>query len=166
MDSQYYEQLVPFKSSILMKILKVVSIIGIIISILFTAASLIGGLVGLVVMGVLFYFSNQEAGKEYEYVYVDGDISFDAIYNKARRKTKWAIAWDEIKLVCRADASELEGYRQKNAKIYNFTSKSDDDGTVYVLVSESGGSFTMTYFEPCKEMLEMMWRKSPSKVKR
>ena len=115
---------------------------------------------------VLFWFSNQEAGKEYEYVYIDGDISFDAVYNKSRRQTKGKTDWEETRLVCRAGSPELEGYRQKNAKIRNFTGNDKNAQNIYAIVTEAGGTPVITLFEPADAMLEMMWRKSPSKVKR
>lgn len=166
MESQYYEHLVHCRTPFLMQFLRVFSVVGFVLAILFCAVSFLPGLGCCVLMAVLFWFSNQEAGKEYEYVYVDGDISFDAVYNKSRRKTKGSTSWEETKLVCRAGAPELEGYRQKNARVQDFTSKRKESQDVYALVTEAGGSPVITYFEPAPQMLEMMWRKSPSKVKR
>lgn len=166
MESQYYEHLVNCKPQILMKAVSVISAIGFIISMLLISGSFILGLIGCVVMAVIFWFSRQESGKDYEYVYIDGDISFDAIYNKSRRKTKAKTSWEDTKFVCRANAPELEGYRQKHAKIQNFTSNDKDARGVYAVVTEKDGTPVITYFEPAEEMLEMMWRKAPSKVKR
>ena len=164
MESQYFEHLVHCKASLLVQILRVLSVAGFVFSFILMATSIIVGIIGCVLMGLLFWYSNQEAGKEYEYVYVDGDISFDAIYNKSRRKNKAKTSWEETKLVCRTDAPELEGYRQKNAKVQSFTG-SNKEG-IYALVTEAGGAPVITYFEPAQEMLEMMWRKLPSRVKR
>ena len=164
MESQYYEHLVHCKASPLVQILRVLSVVGFVFSFILMTTSIIVGIIGCVLMGLLFWFSNQEAGKEYEYVYVDGDISFDAIYNKSRRKNKAKTSWEETKLVCRTDAPELEGYRQKNAKVQSFTGSSKEG--IYALVTEAGGVPVITYFEPAQQMLEMMWRKSPSRVKR
>ena len=166
MESQYYEHLVHCKASIFMQIARVVSVVGFIISILLMPSSFFVGIIGCILMAVAFWFSNQEAGKEYEYVYVDGDISFDAVYNKSRRKTKGKTSWEETRLVCKAGSPELEGYRQKNAKIQNFTSNNKNSGNVYAIITEAGGVPSITFFEPAPEMLEMMWRKSPMKVKR
>ncbi|MDD7389113.1 MAG: hypothetical protein PUG60_05535 [Lachnospiraceae bacterium] len=166
MESQYYEHLVHCKTPLSVQLLRVVSVVGFVFSFVLMATSAIIGLIGCVLMGVLFWYSNQEAGKEYEYIYVDGDISFDAIYQKSRRKNKGKTSWEETKLVCRAGAPELEGYRQKNAKVQSFTGKGKNEDGVYALVTEAGGTPVITYFEPAQEMLEMMWRKSPSKVKR
>lgn len=165
MESQYYEHLVSCKPQVLMKIIRILSAIGFIFSLLLIVASTVVGLVGCVVMAVIFWFSSREVGKDYEYVYVDGDISFDAIYNKSRRKTKGKTSWDETRLVCKKGAPELEGYRQKNASVQNFTSNDESCGEVYAIVTEGEGRLTITYFEPAQEMLEMMWRKGPSKVK-
>lgn len=166
MESQYYEHLVHCKASIFMQIARVISVVGFIFSILLMASSFLVGIIGCVLMAVAFWFSNQEVGKEYEYVYVDGDISFDAVYHKSRRKTKGKTSWDETRLVCKGNSPELEGYRQKNAKIQNFTSNNKNSQDVYAIITESGGVPAITLFEPAPEMLEMMWRKSPMKVKR
>ena len=166
MESQYYEHLVNCKPQVLMKVVSVVSIIGFILSLLLIPASFLFGIIGCIVMGVICWYSRRESGKDYEYVYVDGDISFDAIYNKAKRKTKGKASWEDIKLICRGNAPELEGYRQKNARVQNFTSGDKNSSDVYALVMEKEGNSTIIYFEPAKEMLEMMWRKGPSKVQR
>lgn len=166
MESQYYEHLVNCKPQVLMKAVSIVSVIGFIISMLLTAASFILGIIGCVVMGVIFWFSRQESDKDYEYVYIDGDISFDAIYNKSRRKTKAKTSWEDTRIICKAGSPELEGYRQKNARVQNFTSNDKDARNVYAVVTEKEGKLSIIYFEPAEEMLEMMWRKAPSKVKR
>lgn len=166
MESQYYEHLVHCKSPVLMQIVKVVSVVGFVFSLLLLGSSFIFAIIGCVFMGLIFWYSYQETGKDYEYVYVDGDISFDAIYHKSRRKTKAKTSWEETKLVCRANAPQLEGYRQKGAKIRNFTSGESHNEKMYALVTEQQGNPIVTYFEPAEEMLEMMWRKSPSKVSR
>lgn len=166
MESQYYEHVVHCKTSIFVQLARVISVVGFVFSILLASVSIIMGIIGCVLTAVLFWFSNQEAGKEYEYVYIDGDISFDAVYNKSRRKTKGKTDWEETRLVCRAGSPELEGYRQKNAKIRNFTGNDKNAQNIYAIVTEAGGTPVITLFEPADAMLEMMWRKSPSKVKR
>ncbi len=168
MESQYYEHLVACKTPVLMKAARIFSIVAFVASLLFLMPnSLIIGIVGCVLMGVVFWLSNQETSKEYEYVYIDGDISFDAVYNKSKRKNKGKTSWEETKLICRSDAPELEGYRQRGAKEVDFTSgDAQNEKAVYVMVVEKQGEFKIVYFEPAPEMLEMMWRKAPSKVKR
>lgn len=166
MESQYYEHLVQCKPQVLMKVIRIIAVIGFIFSMLLIPGATIIGIIGCLVMAVIFWFSNQEADKDYEYVYIDGDISFDAIYNKSRRKTKAKTSWDETKLVCKAGSPELEGYRQQNAKVQNFTGNDKDAKGVYAIVTDNEGTLVITYFEPAEEMLEMMWRKAPSKVKR
>ncbi|MDO5409260.1 MAG: hypothetical protein Q4F21_02270 [Lachnospiraceae bacterium] len=167
MESQYYEHLVQCRPQPLMKLVKVISMVGFIFSLLMAPGALIAGIAGCLAMGATFWFSNREVGKEYEYVYIDGDISFDEIYNKSRRKTKLKTSWEETRLVCRADSPELNGYRQKNAKVQNFASRDKaNESRVYALLTEKQGTYMIVYFEPAEDMLEMMWRKSPSKVKK
>lgn len=166
MESQYYEHLVRCKPQVLMQVVKVISGIVFVFSLLLMMSSAFIGLVGCIVAAVIFWFSSREVGKDYEYVYIDGDISFDAIYNKSRRKTKGKTSWDETRLVCKKEAPELEGYRQKNASVQDFTSNDKNARGVYAIVTDSEGKSTITYFEPSEEILEMMWRKGPSKVKR
>ena len=166
MESQYYEHIVRCKPSMAAKLLRIVSIVVFILSLLMFSAGILFALAGCLVMGGLFWYSNREAGKEFEYVYVDGDISFDAVYNKSKRKSQLKTKWEETKLVCRGNAPELEGYRQKNAKTQNYTSNMKPMKDVYALVIEREGVPIIVYCEPADEMIEMMWRKAPSKVKR
>lgn len=168
MESQYYEHLVKCKSPIVMQAVKVCSIAAFLISLLFIIPfSLIPGIAGCVLMAVFFWISTRETGKEYEYVYIDGDISFDVVYCKSKRKCKEKVTWEEIKRICPADALELEGYRQHGAKqVYFISGANKADEKVYALVVQRRENEMLIFFDAAPEMLEMMWRKSPSKVKR
>jgi hypothetical protein len=165
MESQYFEHLVKCNVPILVKIARILSIAGEILFALLVPVSPVMGIAGCILMAAAFWFINREAGKEYEYIYVDGDISFDTIYNRSKRKTQCKTSWEEIKLVCKAGSPELEGYCQKNAPLRNYTSHDGNFQDVYALVTEKSGTPMVIYFEPAPEMLEMMCKKAPFKVK-
>lgn len=166
MESQYYEQLVSCKANSIMKIINIMSIVGLVVAVSSILVSVMAASLGIVAMGIIFWFSRRQLNKEYEYVYIEGDIAFDAVFAKSKRKSKLKVKWEEIKLVCKANAPELEGYRRKNAKVREFTSQMNDINSCYALAVEQMGNYMIVYFEPVPELLDMMWKKGPSKVKK
>ena len=79
MESQYYEHLVHCRTPFLMQFLRVFSVVGFVLAILFCSVSFFLGLGCCALMAVLFWFSNQEAGKEYESL-----LSFPVEYHPCR----------------------------------------------------------------------------------
>ncbi len=103
----------------------------------------------------------------YEYVYVDGQIDFDAIYSGSARKHLFRVDMDKIDVVAPLGSSELAGYEHLNLKAKNFSSYDKaNESKQYVIIAKGNTDSTheKIIFEPSEEMLTMMKKKSPRKI--
>ncbi|WP_167958199.1 DUF6106 family protein [Anaerosporobacter faecicola] len=103
---------------------------------------------------------------EYEYIYCDGQIDFDRISGKAKRKRMLRIDMDQVEIVAPATSHALDSYKNNtNFKLKNYSSLRKDV-TPYVIYYASGETKTKILFEPSSKMLDCMKYKAPRKVMR
>ena len=100
---------------------------------------------------------------EWEYVYVDGQIDFDKIMGKVKRKNKLRIDLSQVEVVAPLHSHELDSYQNKNMKVKNFTS-GDRDVKPYVMIGTYKEELVKIYFEPNDKMKTAMKLKAPRKV--
>jgi hypothetical protein len=116
----------------------------------------------LLVMAVVLVFPRLNI--EYEYVYCDGQLDFDRISGKMKRKRMLRIDMEQVEIVGREDAHELDSYRNNtNFTLKNFTSL-QRDAKPYAIYYSSGDKKYKILFEPSEKMLSCMKSKSPRKV--
>ena len=48
---------------------------------------------------------------DYEYIYVDGQIDFDRITGKSKRKTMLRIDFEQVEIMAPSDSSALDSYK-------------------------------------------------------
>ena len=80
---------------------------------LLTAFVSLLGLVLLAAVGVAAYFVHTGLSVEYEYLFVEGDLSIDRILAKSRRKKVLECRKDEIQIVAPSDSYMLKDYEKK-----------------------------------------------------
>lgn len=118
------------------------------------------GVVGIVLL-VLFL---PNFNVEYEYVYVDGQIDFDRIAAKSRRKTLLRIQMEQVEQVAPAGSHALDSYQHiRDIKVKDFSS-GDPNAKVYEMIHREGEKTTKIRFEPSEKMLSCMKMKAPRKI--
>ena len=114
------------------------------------------------IMAISFIFPRLNV--EYEYVYCDGQIDFDRISGKAKRKRLLRIDMEQVEIVAPETSHALDSYRNnKSYTLKNFSSLKKD-AKPYAIYSISGESRYKILFEPSEKMLECMRYKAPRKV--
>lgn len=100
---------------------------------------------------------------EYEYVYCDGQIDFDRISGKAKRKRMLRIDMEQVEAVGPLNAHELDSLRNNTSyALKNYTSLRKD-AKIYEAYY-SGDKRYRILFEPSQKMLDCMKNKAPRKV--
>ncbi len=99
------------------------------------------------VCGVAGYFMVMETSVEYEYLYVDREISIDKITGKSRRKNIGKFDTERLEILAPVGSYHLDGYRSRNLsqKDYSIGYETQPDrrymmvydGKVKVLLSPS-----------------------------
>ncbi len=120
--------------------------------------------VGAIAFAMVAYFVLPNFDLEYEYLYIDKEISIDKIMSKEKRKHVMTIDLNKMEVIAPVKSHELDQYKARGLKTYDFTSGSED-ARVYTIVYENGGNGTaMVNIEPNEEMLRAIKNVFPRKV--
>ena len=121
-------------------------------------------LIGTVVFAAVAYFFLPRLDIEYEYLYLDKEISIDKIMSKEKRKHVYTVDLNKMEIIAPANSHELDSHKARGAKVYDFTSGCED-ARVYSIVYASGGEgVVLVNFEPNEEMLRAIRTVFPRKV--
>ena len=114
-----------------------------------------------VIAGVFFLFPRLNV--EYEYVFVDGQIDFDRIMGKAKRKTLLRIDMEQVEIVAQIGSHALDSYNNAQYVTKNFSS-GDKSAKPFVIIASAEDKKYRILFEPSEKMITMMRQKSPRKI--
>lgn len=162
MNQSYAEAGVKRRDTMLTLVLRVLMILGVVVGVLLM---LLGGFFAIggvaVIAAVVFLFPRLNV--EYEYVYVDGQIDFDRIAGKAKRKTLLRIDMEQVDIVAQEGSHALDGYTYIQCEKKDFSS-GDRSRKPYIIIANEKEKKYRIAFEPSEKMLAMMKQKSPRKV--
>ena len=160
MSEIYVECLVARKSSFALRLLKTILIM---LTVCFFIVGMIN-LVALVVaiaLGVASYFAYMNADIEYEYLYLDKEISIDKVLAKSRRKKAAVYSVDKMEVLAPVKSYHLDAYRNRELKTVDYSSGEADDKNKYVMVYEGN---VKVILEPNAEMVKAIQAVAPRKV--
>lgn len=120
-------------------------------------------LAGTVAFGAVAWLVIPRFDIEYEYLYLDKEITIDKIMSREKRKNVYTLDLNKMEFMARASSHELDSYRTRNLKTYDFTSGMDTS-PVYTIVYAKGGEPELVNIEPNEEMLRAIKTVFPRKV--
>lgn len=161
MNETYVEVLVKRKTPIYMSFLKILSIMiagaFVLLGTVFGPALIIG-----VVMGIAAYFIYLNTDVEYEYLYVDRELSVDKIMAKSKRKRITSFDMGKMEVLAPVNSHQLDSYKNRKSKVLDFSSGEVNqpdrryaffyDGTTQVII------------EPNEELIKAITMIAPRKV--
>ncbi len=161
MNETYVEWLVKRKTPAYMAFLKilftVLAVFFVLIGLLLLPALLIG-----VICGVAAYFITLNADLEYEYLYVDKELTVDKVMAKSRRKRVAVFSLDKMEIVAPVKSWHLDNFKNRSDKAVDYSSGEE---------KQPGKRFVFYYdgqkkviFEPNEEMIKAMQTVAPRKV--
>lgn len=102
----------------------------------------------MIVLGVLDYFVFQLTDIEYEYLYLDKEISVDKIMAKTRRKKLTTISVDKIEIMAPEKSHQLDSYRNRQTKVTDISAGHDlPDQKLYWIFYEGNQKILMNLTE-------------------
>lgn len=104
---------------------------------------------------------------EYEYVFCDGQIDFDKIMGKVKRKNMFKMDFEQIEMVAPTNSHALDSFKNNNLMKKDCSSLNPEAKTYTIIGQIKGkeeGHNIMVIFEPSEKMIESMKLKSPRKV--
>ncbi|MBD5453704.1 MAG: hypothetical protein HDR30_05210 [Lachnospiraceae bacterium] len=160
MSETYVECLVARKSSFPLRLLKTILM-------MFTVCFFIIGLasplflVVAIVLGVASYFAYMNADIEYEYLYLDKEISIDKVLAKSRRKKAAVYSIEKMEVLAPVKSYHLDAFRNRELKTVDYSSGEADDKNKYMMVYEGN---VKVILEPNAEMVKAIQAVAPRKV--
>ncbi|MCR5106867.1 MAG: DUF6106 family protein [Lachnospiraceae bacterium] len=165
MNESYVECLIKRKSSLLNSLLKVIMIVFVVIVLL--GGLLFGNMIVLIIaiaIGIGAYYVYPMFDIEYEYLYLDREISIDKIMAKQRRKRVATYDVGKMEILAPENSHELDPYRSRNIKVIDYSSNMDDHKK-YLMAYHDETSECLVKFEPNEEMIKCIKQIAPRKVK-
>ena len=121
MNETYVEWMVKKKAPAYMVLLKFVLIILtvclVLVGMVFMPLMLVG-----IAFGVAAYFVNLHANLEYEYLYVDRELTVDKVMNKSRRKRVAVYEVGKMEILAPIKSWHLDNYKNRQDKVVDYSS--------------------------------------------
>lgn len=161
MEETYVECLVkqktPDKQRGLLLVVLVLSILFFVLTLFHPLAFLVGA----VLMGV-FQFMKSGSDLEYEYLYLDKEISIDKVVAKTRRKHVAVYTLEGMEIFAPLRSYHLDNYKNRQVKTVDYSSGVEQQPEQrYVMYYEGG---LKVILEPSPQMVKAMKMAAPRKV--
>lgn len=161
MNESYVECLVARKPSGPVKALKVLLICVAVVSFVLGMA-MIPFLILAIAAGVGAYFAGQYADIEFEYLYVDREISVDKILNKTRRKKAEKFEVDRIEIFAPVNSWHMDNFKNREYKVTDYSRGIEDKpDRRYAMIYDGGRKIL---FEPSEAFVKAVQSVAPRKV--
>lgn len=161
MNETYVEWLVKKKTPVYMAFLKILTIMlavcFILVGIGFPPLLLIG-----ILFGVAAYFIYFNADLEYEYLYVDKELTVDKVMAKSKRKRVATFDLDKMEIVAPIKSWHLDNYKNRSDKTVDYSSGEEKQPDRRYVFFYDGRQKVI--FEPNEEMIKAMQFVAPRKV--
>lgn len=162
MQDAYVEHLVKRKTPVYALPVKI--LLGILLAVaLFFALTTFVGILVLLAVCALGYFVLLNLNIEYEYLYIEGNLSIDKIMNRTRRKKLLECDKDNLLMVAPIDSYVLKDYEGNGTKVVDCSS-GRSDAKKYAFVYQAGQQRTKVIFEPNERLLHCIRNTTPRKI--
>lgn len=161
MNETYVEWLVKRKTPAYLTLLKILFIM---MTVCFFLAGMIfpPALLIALVVGIAAYFITMNADLEYEYLYVDREISVDKVMNKSRRKRIATFDLDKVEIMAPIKSYHLDNYKNRKDKVVDYSSWEEKQPDIRYVFYYDGQQKVI--FEPNAEMVKAIMTVAPRKV--
>lgn len=161
MSETYVECLVARKPSTILTFLKILLIMLTVVFIVIGVA-FIPGLLVAIATGVGAYFATMNANIEYEYLYLDREISIDKVMAKSKRKKAGVFSVDQMEIFAPLNSHRLDSYRNRELKTLDYSSGIAAQPERRYMMVWNGN--TKIILEPNEEMIKAVQSIAPRKV--
>lgn len=115
------------------------------------------------VFGIITYILLQEADLEYEYLFVDKQLTVDKIIAKSRRKQAGIYDIAHMELFAPAGSDRMRAYENRDMKVLDYSSR-EPDGVTYAMIYNNEGQLMKILLEGSDELYTCFYNSSPRQV--
>lgn len=163
MSETYVELLVARKPSVLMRFLKMLLImLTVVFGLIGFLTPFVVGMLIAIAMGVGAYFAHMNAEIEYEYLYLDKELSVDKVLAKTRRKKAGSYSLEQMEIFAPLNSHRLDSYRNRQMKTIDYSSGVAAQPERRYMMIWNGD--TKLILEPNAEMVKAIQGVAPRKV--
>lgn len=148
MNDSYKELLVKRERGIQGTIMRIVCVVPtVLLALLMFSGSLIV-FIAVVALGIFDYFVFQWTDIEFEYLYLDKEITVDKVMARTRRKRAAVLDVNKIEIMAPQNSSQLAYYKNRQVKITDLSAGHDlPDQKIYMVYYEGNQCFLMNLDE-------------------
>lgn len=163
MSEAYVECLVKAKGSMFLKFLQIgLIVITVLVGFVGISFMLWPALLIAVATGVGAYFAYINADIEYEYLYLDKEITIDKVMAKSNRKRIGVFTLDRMEVLAPVKSYHLDNYKNRNVKVLDYSIGVEEQPDLrYALYYEGGVKLILS---PSEEMVKVLKNIAPRKV--
>lgn len=162
MSESYVECLVNRPMSIGAKVLKVVLIV---VAVLSGLLGVMGNLISLLIAlasGLGAYFVGIYLDVEYEYLYLDKEITIDKVFAKSKRKRAVVLEIENMEILAPLNSWHLDNYKNRTCKVIDYSSGvAGQPETRYAMYYNNNEKIIL---EPNMQMVKAIQTVAPRKV--
>ena len=163
MNEAYVEQLVQRKTPASMGAVKILMIVMAVLScvagLIITPLAFLTAIAAVVVAVIV----HQNSEIEYEYLFVDRELSVDIIRNKSRRKKLANVEISHLELFAPLSSDRVKGYLDKGMKVTDYSSGMEDS-TPYAVIYNGKKEMQIMIVEGSDELYKCFYNTAPRKV--
>ncbi len=115
--------------------------------------------IGAIVTGVAAYFVGMYSQVEYEYLYLDKELSVDQILAQSKRKKVATYTIDRMEVLAPVNSWHLDNFKNRDVKVADYSDGVQD--TCYCMYYEGGVKVLLT---PTEDMIKALKTVAPRKV--
>ena len=161
MNETYVEWLVKRKTPSYMTLLKILTIMLTVCFVLL-GFFLLPAMIIAVLLGVAAYFIYLNSDVEYEYLYVDKELTVDKVMAKSRRKRVATYDLGKIEILAPIKSWHLDNYKNRTDKTVDYSSGEEKQPDRRFAFFYDGKQRVL--IEPNEEMIKAMQTVAPRKV--
>lgn len=161
MNETYVEWMVKRKTPAYMTLLKFLTII-LAVCFIFLGLFLIPAMVIGIVFGVVAYFVNLNADLEYEYLYVDKELTVDKVMAKSKRKRVAVFDVGKMEILAPIKSWHLDNYKNRQDKTVDYSSGEEKQPDCRYVFYYDGQKKVI--IEPNEELIKAITTVAPRKV--
>ncbi len=162
MSETYVECLVAKKTSTAKSFLKILLIMLTVCFLILGLAGLAIGLLVAVATGIGAYFAYMNADIEYEYLYLDKEISVDKVMAKSKRKKVGTFLVDQMEIFAPLNSHRLDSFKNRSLKTLDYSSGvANQPEKRYMMICNGD---TKVILEPNEAMIKAIRNVAPRKV--
>lgn len=161
MGDTYVEYMVAKKPSVILTFLKILLIMLTVVFVLIGFFNFIALIIAAAAAAGA-YFASLNADIEYEYLYLEREISVDKVMAKRRRKKVGTFSVEQMEIFAPLNSHRLDSYRNMNTKTLDYSSGIANQPERRYMMIYNGN--TKVILEPNEAMIKAVQSVAPRKV--